>query len=351
MNARHDPAAAIPFRRKVVYALVPAVLLFGSVEVFLRAGHSLARNKWESNVFLRPHEIARWSEGRWLRQRRIETTLNNLGLRGPDVHPDTDQTRLLFVGDSITFGEGVRDEEAFPSVAERILPGRLPEARPRVINGGVPGYGIAEETALVKALLPRVRPAVVLLTFCVNDLFAVMEQQAPERYARYEEERFSPLFSLSATTRHLFLRYFVFLYVNGLSSPYINGIHPLQQDGPDVRRAWSEYFSALDFLAAFLRENRVEFGLVVFPDFSQVVTGIDTPEKQFRGYGEERGIPVLPLLETFRERRGEGIPLLIPDGHPNARAHEIIASAVVDWLAGDRGGPPPFPSLAGTRYR
>jgi lysophospholipase L1-like esterase len=212
------------------------------------------------------------------------------------------------------------------------------------VNGGVPGYGITEETALVTSLFPAVRPRIVLLTFCVNDLFAMMEQRSPERYARYEKERFSPLFFLSATTRHVFMRYFLFLYANGLSTPKINGIHPLQQESPDVKMAWAEYFSTLQSLAVFLHANNVELGIIVFPDFSQVVTGFDTPEQYFLKFSEEQGLPVLFLLNTFRDRRNEGAPFLIPDGHPNARAHQIIASAVADWLVG-RTDRPPFPDI------
>ena len=345
MKKRKGSVDAIPFWRKVLYSLVPAVFLFGSMEIiFLLAGHSLSRNKWDENVFLRPHEKAIWREGRLFWERKIETPLNNLGFRGPDVTRDPACLPLLFVGDSITFGEGVQDGEAFPSIVGRLLQDRFPEPPLCVVNGGIPGYGIDEEAALVKAVFPAVHPRLVLVTFCVNDLFDILQQQSPDRYARYEKERFSPLFYLSATTRHLFMRYFLFLYANGISSSKINGIHPLDQEAPDVQMAWDTYFSSVQSLADFLKKNGAELGFIVFPDFSQVVTGIETPERHFLAFAEEQDVPVLILLDIFKKRRNEGVPILIPDGHPNAHAHRLMASAIVDWLAG-RQGRPPFPDL------
>lgn len=338
--------AAVPFRRKLLYSLLPVLFLCGFVEiVLLLKGHSLVRSKWDEYVFLQPHQRAVWREGRFFWERKIETSLNNLGLRGPDVMPSpADSPRLLLVGDSITFGEGVRDEEAFPSLVQRMVRHRIPRSNLEVVNGGIPGFGIEQEAALAESLLPVVGPDVVLLTFCVNDVFDILQEQSPDRYARYEKERFSPFFFLSATTRHLFMRYFIYLYVNGHSSSRINGIYPLDRDTPDVQKAWDTYFASVQSLADFLKERDVGLGLIDFPDFSQVVTGIESPEREFLAFGQEQGIPVLLLLEAFRVHRDRGSPILIPDGHPNAHAHAIIAAAVADWLLG-RSAPPPFPEL------
>ncbi len=45
MKRKRAALAAIPFYRKVLYSLLPAVFVFGSVEIFLLlAGHSLSQN-------------------------------------------------------------------------------------------------------------------------------------------------------------------------------------------------------------------------------------------------------------------------------------------------------------------
>lgn len=64
----------------------------------------------------------------------------------------------LALGDSMTFGEGVAAEEAWPAqLAARI-------GAP-VANGGVPGYNSQQMAARMDGLLPVVRPRAVLVTF------------------------------------------------------------------------------------------------------------------------------------------------------------------------------------------
>src|SRR5260221_2296688 len=56
----------------------------------------------------------------------------------------------LFLGDSCTFGIGVEDEEAFPALLEKRIPGLV------AINGGVPGYTAFQGRRRLETLqLPR----------------------------------------------------------------------------------------------------------------------------------------------------------------------------------------------------
>ena len=53
-----------------------------------------------------------------------------------------DELRILFIGDSVTFGWGVRHDETFPARVEWILRERFPEVRTLSINAGVPAYSL-----------------------------------------------------------------------------------------------------------------------------------------------------------------------------------------------------------------
>jgi len=64
---------------------------------------------------------------------------------------------LLAVGDSLTFGEGVPADQAFPARLETLL--EVP-----VANAGVPGYSSRQAADRAAALIPRRRPRLVLLT-------------------------------------------------------------------------------------------------------------------------------------------------------------------------------------------
>lgn len=66
------------------------------------------------------------------------------GLRGEGGARDRSALRILALGDSQTFGFGVRDGETYAAVLERLLRERT--GRPvEVLNAGVPGYGTADQ--------------------------------------------------------------------------------------------------------------------------------------------------------------------------------------------------------------
>jgi lysophospholipase L1-like esterase len=69
--------------------------------------------------------------------------------------------RMLAVGDSFTFGLGVDSTDPWPEQLERLL-GDVPGRRAAVVNAGVPGYSARQMRQVVEALLPGLRPQVVL---------------------------------------------------------------------------------------------------------------------------------------------------------------------------------------------
>jgi hypothetical protein len=107
----------------------------------------------ESGYMLRPgfqgHEIARGHEF------DVPVTVDPSGLRD-HRHTAPPHPRILALGDSMTFGEGVGEEDAWPAVLERALD-------VRVYDAGVPGYGSPQMRARLRRLLPALRPDLVLV--------------------------------------------------------------------------------------------------------------------------------------------------------------------------------------------
>ncbi len=95
---------------------------------------------------------------------------NALGGRGPAIPPRDDRLRIIALGDSFTFGQGVEETEAFPQVLERAL--GIAGVRAEVLNFGVPGHGQPQAVALLEHRLLDLRPDVVLVNVFANDLSA-----------------------------------------------------------------------------------------------------------------------------------------------------------------------------------
>ena len=57
---------------------------------------------------------------------------NSLGLRGPEIDSPKKHLRVLCLGDSVTFGWGVEEQNAYPALLQQKI-------MAEVINAGVPG--------------------------------------------------------------------------------------------------------------------------------------------------------------------------------------------------------------------
>jgi len=97
--------------------------------------------------------------------------VNQEGFRGSMVsrekQPGT--IRLLFLGTSITFGWGVKAEQAFPEIVRKELAKAYPEITIETVNAGVPGYSSYQGLQYLKRRLPAYRPDIVLAEFGIND--------------------------------------------------------------------------------------------------------------------------------------------------------------------------------------
>ena len=113
--------------------------------------------------------------------------ISDFGFRGADPHPLAEPSFRVFVlGDSQAFGFGVDGDETFSVQLERLLHARNSDIDVQVINGGVPGYGTADQLAMLRSRGPAVEPDLVVVQFLsVNDLIENLTPAAT--WARIED--------------------------------------------------------------------------------------------------------------------------------------------------------------------
>lgn len=106
-----------------------------------------------------------WQTGEFLETAHT----NSLGLRDREVAARREgEKRILVLGDSMTFGHGVNDDESFPNQLEMLL---ARDGKPSdVINAGMKGFGTDQEFKLFEGRLRDLEPDVVLFCIYVNDM-------------------------------------------------------------------------------------------------------------------------------------------------------------------------------------
>lgn len=100
---------------------------------------------------------------------RATFTTNDVGFRTVPTSPKPDGVkRIVIVGDSWTFGQGVEADETFTSQLEKLL--TRDGGKWQVYNLGMPGWNTTNQLAALRTLFSRVKPDVVVFCPTSNDI-------------------------------------------------------------------------------------------------------------------------------------------------------------------------------------
>jgi hypothetical protein len=105
-------------------------------------------------------------ENHSLSKRRIEIRTNSLGYRNPEIG-EKRGLRVLFLGDSVAFGDFLPEEETFVRLVESKA--RAEGENWEVINAAVGAVSLENELAILKETGIGLEPDVVVLGFYLND--------------------------------------------------------------------------------------------------------------------------------------------------------------------------------------
>lgn len=103
----------------------------------------------------------------------VEVKTNSLHMRNDEIiiPKPQDTIRILFVGDSFTFGHGVDEDEAYPRVVESLLTQKYPDKKIEVINAGLPGAGVGYYYLFLKNQGIALEPDIIVVGFyMLNDI-------------------------------------------------------------------------------------------------------------------------------------------------------------------------------------
>lgn len=248
---------------------------------------------------------------------RMTYPLNSAGLRGPE--PDAFRPKLLFVGDSFAFGEGVAYEDTFVARVEKLL---APHGTPplQAIDAGVPGYGTAEEAARLPDFLRDWSPKAVVLVYVPNDpipLDHALKLESGDLLVGAPEAGGFRLLRLIAgawrsASADREVEDWYFSYYFGARASY-----------------WAKARDSIDGMRRRCADAGATFGVVVFPILHRLAARpFGRIHTVVVGACREMDVPVLDLTDTLAGTRERDLWVHPTDHHPNARAHALAARAI-----------------------
>jgi len=261
--------------------------------------------------------------------RPTDANANSHGFRTAEytIARPADTFRVAVVGDSITWGQGVKLPETFGVLLEQQLGEALAphDVAAEVLALGVCGSRLADDFMRIRAHVESLQPDLVVIQFFPNDLEYLVSYRRPELLGALVEHS-NLLQAIRAVVEKERFWELVELY----------------SDPSSIE--WRLFLDVLDALDGWRQRTGTPVVFLCSPPFDRRIDG-----ENFDGYTEleqytelldrplaemERlGFPVFDLLDTFRTRAGRRFLCVSEqDGHPNALAHVLIAEALRQHL-------------------
>lgn len=275
--------------------------------------------------------------------------INAWGFRGPEwpAQKPPGTFRIMVMGDSLTFGQGIGEEERYTTLLEKELGDKFPGKTIEVLNLGVMGYSAVDEAKLLESIGPVLHPDLVLVGFTGND---VREgEQVPER-ERYRWSLPIPEGLKTLIARNskfvswLTIKYDQLLMNLGLRP---NAVASLEAAYDPRSAEWKVFVEAYARMLQWTKAQHIPpplVGLFLAPqysepelnDFIDMTPAIRVQDRFVKQVGatlSEMGIPTVNYVALFRRYNKRRMTVSQWEGHPNALANRLYAKGFLDAIA------------------
>jgi lysophospholipase L1-like esterase len=278
----------------------------------------------------------------------IPIQINSMGFRDREysLNKPAGVFRVLGLGDSITFGAGVKVGDTYLKQLEKLLNHRKEEVKYEVINAGINRYDNLQELRLLKELAPKLHPDLVVIGVCINDIYGVPHKyKVPARNQAVKNKACAHtiIHKLICNLRKQskFVDLAIKLYRN--SRVALHAANYLREYLRSCYRRWEGEDWGL------LQKQLLEFKSIADEQGFQIVFVLFPTEIQLH-FTQQEAVPQLKFVEfaqaheflyldLFRSFKENGLstkkPLFLEkdDLHPNAEGHKLIAETTYNFLS------------------
>ena len=319
--------------KKIAVYFVRILLLLTTLIVLVVAGESSTSDKGRD--ITTTGDNGSYFAIQWRLQQfgRGNTKLNSWGRREREfdrVAPENTY-RIAVIGDSITFGQGILEEERFTNRLERELADS--KIQFQVLNFGYSGTDFVHHIKMIKKVL-KLNPDFILLQWYVNDF------EGPKQQGRPSCRNLAPTLKLHIRLHQSSALYYVLNAGWHALQNYMGTVETyenyMNHRFLDPNSESSKYALAKFKKILHLASNRnVPIGMVLFPRLRPYLANnypFDYLHERVILICKKNRIPYVDLREDFKPFGSDIRRLHVNryDAHPNGFANEIAAKRILE---------------------
>ena len=251
----------------------------------------------------------------------VPVSINSMGLRDREfsLQKPAGTVRVLMLGDSLTFGWGVKIADTPSKLLEAMLNRNAGDKKYEVINAGVGNYNTLMEVAYFLERGRLLDPDVVVLNYFINDA-----EPTPRRRANGLVEFSYAAVLLSGAIDTLARNYFG---RKDWKAYYRSLYDPQSAD-------WAATQAAIKKLVADCRKSGIRIVIVNYPELHELADyPFTSVTEAVRQIATEEGAPFVDLLPPVRGLDPRSLWVSPTDAHPNALANTKYAAELRSALA------------------
>ena len=256
----------------------------------------------------------------------IEHRFNAVGWRDSEHSLDkpSGTFRILGLGDSFLFGQGVKQPDVCLKKLETLLAEDLPEKNIETINAGNSGLNTNDQLNLLKARGLQYHPDLVIVHFVLNDVEIDKWTLPRPRPDFSPPDWLSGKSQLWGWSRQRLGR---FIYGRSYVRDYLSAFN---KDSPE----WKRCQSAIREIEKLCNQHNVQLLFVLFPFFVELDGSYPFQQAHdtVHHFCKSMEIDILDLRNHYSNFSGPELWVHPTDQHPNELAHDIAAQAIAQHL-------------------
>jgi lysophospholipase L1-like esterase len=305
--------------------IILGIFIEGGVRLFIDNGMQYDLEMWKyatklKRSSLNPEQGHEHIPNRFAHLMGVDVKINSHGHRDRETsfEKSINYTRILMLGDSLTFGWGVPYEETVSKYLEKLLNKSNDNKKYELINMGIGNTNTDMQVSYYQSTGQNFSPDLVILNYFINDA-----EPTPRRESNFLSERFYSYIFFSGRWDMLKRKFMG-------SPPWDLYYKDLYND----KMGWIRAKAAIRRLVKLCKSRGISLVLVNYPEMHNLKTyPFKTVNKKIKSLALEFNVHYLDLLPAVEGINESELWVSLTDQHPNGKANILYAKAIHNFLA------------------